>query len=31
VVFAEDCIGDEAKRVVSALQPGQVALLVDKT
>ena len=27
VVFAEDCIGDEAKRVVSALRPGQVALL----
>src|SRR6516164_5131270 len=27
VVFAEECIGDEAKRVVSALQPGQVALL----
>jgi phosphoglycerate kinase len=27
VVFAEDCIGEEAKRVVSALQPGQVALL----
>ena len=27
VVLAEDCIGDEAKRVVSALQPGQVALL----
>ena len=27
VAFAEDCIGDEAKRVVSALQPGQVALL----
>jgi len=27
VVFAEDCIGDEAKRVVSALQQGQVALL----
>src|SRR6516165_5708959 len=27
VVFAEDCIGDDAKRVVSALQPGQVALL----
>src|SRR5208282_112227 len=27
VVFAEDCIGEEAKRVVSALRPGQVALL----
>jgi phosphoglycerate kinase len=27
VVFAEDCIGDEAKRVVCALRPGQVALL----
>jgi phosphoglycerate kinase len=27
VAFAEDCIGEEAKRVVSALQPGQVALL----
>src|SRR5271157_4406018 len=27
VVFAEDCIGVEAKRVVSALRPGQVALL----
>jgi phosphoglycerate kinase len=27
VVFAEDCIGDEAKRLVSALKPGQVALL----
>jgi len=27
VVFAEDCIGDEAKRVVSTLRPGQVALL----
>jgi phosphoglycerate kinase len=27
VVFAEDCIGDTAKRVVSALRPGQVALL----
>ncbi len=27
VVFAENCIGEEAKRVVSALQPGQVALL----
>jgi phosphoglycerate kinase len=27
VVFAEDCIGEEAKRVVSALKPGQVALL----
>ena len=27
VVFAVDCIGEEAKRVVGALQPGQVALL----
>jgi phosphoglycerate kinase len=27
VVFAADCIGDEAKRVVAALQPRQVALL----
>ncbi len=27
VVFAEDCIGDEAKRVVDGLRPGQVALL----
>src|SRR5271167_1331990 len=27
VVFAEDCIGVEAKRVVSTLKPGQVALL----
>src|SRR6267143_5210188 len=27
VAFAADCIGDEAKRVVEALQPGQVALL----
>ncbi len=27
VVFAADCIGDEAKRVVETLQPGQVALL----
>jgi phosphoglycerate kinase len=27
VAFAEDCTGDEAKRVVSALQPGHVALL----
>jgi len=27
VVFAEDCIGAEAKRVVAALRPGQVALL----
>ena len=27
VAFASDCIGKEAKRVVSALQPGQVALL----
>jgi phosphoglycerate kinase len=27
VVFAGECIGDEAKRVVSSLRPGQVALL----
>jgi phosphoglycerate kinase len=27
VVFAADCVGEEAKRVVAALQPGQVALL----
>ena len=27
VVFAADCVGDEAKRVVAALRPGQVALL----
>ena len=27
VAFAEDCIGAEAKRVVEALRPGQVALL----
>src|ERR1700739_3539546 len=27
VIFAEDCIGAEAKRVVAALRPGQVALL----
>src|SRR5215813_5507146 len=27
VAFASDCIGDEAKRVVAALRPGQVALL----
>ncbi|WP_265499998.1 phosphoglycerate kinase [Paracoccus beibuensis] len=27
VVFADDCIGGPAKRVVAALQPGQVALL----
>ena len=27
VVFAEDCIGDDAKHVISALRPGQVALL----
>ncbi len=27
VAFAEDCIGAEAKRVVAALRPGQVALL----
>jgi phosphoglycerate kinase len=27
VVFATDCIGEEAKRVVAALRPGQVALL----
>jgi len=27
VIFAEDCIGEEAKRVVAQLQPGEVALL----
>ncbi len=27
VAFAADCIGEEAKRVVMALRPGQVALL----
>jgi len=27
VAFASDCIGNEAKRVVAALRPGQVALL----
>jgi phosphoglycerate kinase len=27
VVFAEDCIGVKAQRIVSALKPGQVALL----
>jgi len=27
VAFAADCIGDEAKRVVAELRPGQVALL----
>jgi phosphoglycerate kinase len=27
VAFAADCIGPEAKRVVAALQPGEVALL----
>ena len=27
VVFAEDCIGGAAKRVVAALEPGQVALM----
>src|SRR5882724_4180720 len=27
VAFAADCVGEEAKRVVAALQPGQVALL----
>jgi len=27
VAFAQDCIGEEAKRVVGALRPGQVALL----
>jgi len=27
VVFATDCIGEEAKRVVGGLRPGQVALL----
>src|SRR5512136_938625 len=27
VTFGADCVGDEAHRVVDALQPGQVALL----
>jgi phosphoglycerate kinase len=27
VAFAKDCVGDEAKRVVSELRPGRVALL----
>ena len=27
IVFANDCIGEEARRVVAALRPGQVALL----
>jgi phosphoglycerate kinase len=27
VIFASDCIGEEAKRVVGQLRPGQVALL----
>ena len=27
VTFAADCVGEEAKRVVAALQPGQVVLL----
>jgi phosphoglycerate kinase len=27
IAFAEDCIGEQAKRVVGGLQPGQVALL----
>ena len=27
VAFAEDCIGEKAKRVVAALRPGEVALL----
>jgi phosphoglycerate kinase len=27
IAFATDCIGDEAKRVVAALEPAQVALL----
>src|SRR5438445_2669227 len=27
VAFAKDCVGPEAKRVVTALQPGEVALL----
>jgi len=27
VAFASDCLGEEAKRVVNALRPGQVALL----
>ena len=28
VVFAQDCIGEEARRVVAALRPGQVALKI---
>ena len=27
MAFAADCIGEEAKRVVAALRPGEVALL----
>ena len=27
VIFAEDCIGEEAKRAITMLRPGQVALL----
>jgi phosphoglycerate kinase len=27
IVFAHDCIGEEARRVVASLRPGQVALL----
>jgi phosphoglycerate kinase len=27
VAFAEDCIGEEAKRVIAGLRPGEVALL----
>jgi len=27
VIFAADCIGEKARRVVAALQPGQIALL----
>ncbi|HEY3908256.1 MAG TPA: phosphoglycerate kinase [Stellaceae bacterium] len=27
VAFAEDCVGEKARRVVAALEPGQVALL----
>lgn len=27
IVFANDCIGEEAKRVVASLRPGQVAVL----
>jgi phosphoglycerate kinase len=27
IVFAADCIGDEARRIVEALKPGEIALL----